>query len=744
MTQTFAAPLRAPADRGPPRMRFRVAAGPARVIHALLLATALVVFAWPIALPAGLFFGALGAAGGSVLAELLVARRYRLYAVALLALASPLAGMFATWVVTASPLVAGVLSPVVALETAEASRWASVALGSALLLRATALRYRAALALEGGVVVLAIATTVAAHRDGMIARPLQVSDWFWSQGIDPVLAFLGIGLFGGVVLAGVLVYGRSSKRTAVQLALVLLLGFVLALRLHGADADRPRKNPSGSQLDSNKDQRTGAKNGGGGSGGKNDSTSPPKDDPMPSGGEGTQNRPAAIVIFHKDVQPGGGVFYFRHAAFSQYNGVRLVETSRTDVDQDAVRAFSLARQEVPGTLRDAAFRTTVATDVALLTDHNRLFALTDAAEIAPMPNPEPARFRRAYHVVSSVVTESYQNLLGATAGDPAWSDDVWSYYTEVPRDPRYRKLASELKASLRAEYAADPMAQAMIVKKYLEENATYSFARNYEGSEDPTAAFLFSEDKRGYCVHLAHAATFLLRALGVPARVSAGYAVPAANLGGGSALLIKSGDAHAWAEIYLEEIGWVPIEVTPEKTDVKPQPFSEKDLQQLFGEMARKEGRTTRDAYSGPTIMDAIRAALQVVPKILLAAVALAYLTKLWRLTAPLFARRRQQPRVAYRAALDRLSAVGLMRSRGEPRERFARRVEAKAPTFRPLTELHVGAAFGSRLVGARLEAAEPRLGALAWKVGGEVRRAVPWWLYALGLINPVSWFWSR
>src|SRR5205085_546806 len=101
--------------------------------------------------------------------------------------------------------------------------------------------------------------------------------------------------------------------------------------------------------------------------------------------------------------------------------------------------------------------------------------------------------------------------------------------------------------------------------------------------------------------------------------------------------------AHAWAEIYLEDIGWVPIEVTPEKTDIKPSPFREKDLQQLFGEMARKEGRDNQQGYQGPALLDMIRAALKafldVLPKLLLAALGLAYLMKLYRLyIAPLFA----------------------------------------------------------------------------------------------------------
>lgn len=718
------------------------------LLHAALLATAVVIFAWPIALPSGLVAGAVGAILGVLLAERAIARRHRAPVVVALALGLFLVGHLLVGVFEGSTLVAGVLSPVTALHAAELARWGSAGLGAATALRAIAIRHRAALAIEGAVVALAVATTVAAHRDGMIARPLDVSDWFWTQGIDPVVAFLVIGLAGALLVGGVLVYGRSSKRTFAQLLLVLLIGAAFAARMHGTDTeDQQKRGATGGELESKNDQRTGAQGRGGeGKRSENEKREFGGDGlPNNGGGEGKQNRPAAVVVFHKDVAPATGVFYFRHAVFSQFNGNRLVESTRSDVDRDAVRDFPVARRDVPVVPPESDERTLVATDVALLTDHNRLFALTDPVELSPLANPEPARFRRAYHVVSSVMTGDYEALLGSAPGSPEWSDEVWEHYLELPSDARYVALAKELRAQLRADYAADPVAQALSVKQYLEANATYSFKRNYEGEGDPTAAFLFSDEKLGYCVHLSHAAVYLLRALGVPARVSAGYGVPAKNLGGGSSLLIKSGDAHAWAEIYLEGTGWVPVEVTPEKTDVEPQMFQEKDLQQLLGEMARKEGRRSRDAYQGPKIMDAIRAFLAVLPAILAALAAVAYAYKLWRLAAPRVAGAKRRPRVAYRAALDRLSAVGIARGRGEPRERFAKRAAALSPSFVPLTATHVGAALGSREVAEAVGSRQPPpLIELQSRVGREVRARVVWWRWALGLLNPVSWWWSR
>lgn len=718
-------------------MAGRASSPSTEIFHGLLLAAAFVVCAHTIALTPGLVAGSVGAVFGTLLAAWMVRRRYRTWVILASGVGIVAGGAFVTSLFLGSVSFAKAASPTLALQVGEVLRWGTLTWGVATALRAAAVRFRAALALEGSIVVLAVVTTIAAHRDGMIARPLEISDWFWRQGIDPVIAFLGVGLLGAVLLAGVLAYGRSKKRTIVQLMLVLLLGFFLASRIHGSDTDAVPKNAVGQKLEKEKDDKRG-----GGGDGEGNNQNDKKEDDLPQGGEQEKSKPSAIVVFHRDVRPSSGIFYFRHGAFSQFNGSRLIESTLAGVGEDARHDFPFETRPVPGVHNDGDGRTEVATDVALLTPHSRMFALTDATEVSPMPNPEPARFRRAYRVVSQVVTDDYESFIGMTPGSSDWNDELWEHYTEAPHDPRYHDLARTLQSDLRPDLKTDPLALAFVVKRYLETNTTYSFKNKYAGSDDPTADFLFSEEKKGYCVHLAHAEAYLVRALGIPARVSAGYAVPAENLAGGSALLIKSGDAHAWAEIYLDGIGWIPIEVTPEKTDVEPSPFQEKDLQQLLGEMARKEGRTERAAYNGPKLGELLEKVWAAVPYVVLALILIAYAIKLWRLLVPAVASEKNRARLAYRAALDRCSAAGHVRRRGEPPERFAQRIADVAPSLDPLTGVHVGTALGSR---APLAAGKGRSApSLSSDVGREVRQSTPWWRWLLGGLNPIAWWWSR
>lgn len=699
------------------------------------------VLAAELTLGSGVVAAATAAFLGGLLAERLSLARYRTLAVLGLGVLTIFVGVTLTGWLLGSEQLAIALGPTNAMALGEVVRWGALGLGGAVVLRTLALRFRAALAIEGSVAVLIVISTVAAHRDGMIARPLELSDWFWRQGIDPVLAFLAVGLGAALLFAGVLAYGRSARRTFVQLALVLLLGVFLVALIHEGPPDDELRSATGSALNKKKDgKRDGPSGAGKGGAGKGDSKDSPKDDDSlpPPPQQGGQSRPSAVVIFHRDVKPFGETFYFRHAAFSQFNGARLVESTVSGRDPDA-RYVRSGAQVVSGVHNRARLRALVATDVAILSAHSRTFALIDAVRIEAKANPEPARFRRAYRVVSMVPTATVglDSFLEGRSGEAYWSEALWQHYTEIPADERYHDLARRLQSGLRPEFKSDPMALALTVKRYLEENTIYSFKNRYEGT-DPTGLFLFSEDKRGYCVHLAHSAAYLLRALGVPTRVSAGYAVSAKNLGRGSALLIKEGDAHAWAEIYLEGEGWIPIEVTPEVTDIEPAPFEEADLQQLLGEMARKEGRFERAAAGPSQWVLWLKSALAHSPWALLLLLAAAYCIKSWRILRGVAGADDGAGRLQLRAAYDALSAAGWVRQVGESRERFALRVAQ--PQFQSLTRARAALVMGS----TQSPHAVGTLRGLLRSVQAHAKQSVAPWRYWLGVINPVSWMWSR
>jgi len=77
--------------------------------------------------------------------------------------------------------------------------------------------------------------------------------------------------------------------------------------------------------------------------------------------------------------------------------------------------------------------------------------------------------------------------------------------------------------------------------------------------------FFLGESRQGYCKHYAGASVLVLRKLGVPARYVSGYLVgdyEEDEENGNYTVTVRERNVHAWVEIYLEGIGWIPIEVT--------------------------------------------------------------------------------------------------------------------------------------------------------------------------------------
>jgi transglutaminase-like putative cysteine protease len=72
--------------------------------------------------------------------------------------------------------------------------------------------------------------------------------------------------------------------------------------------------------------------------------------------------------------------------------------------------------------------------------------------------------------------------------------------------------------------------------------------------------FLF-DHRRGFCEHFAASFVVLMRAADVPARVVTGYQGGERNPVDDT-WVIRQSDAHAWAEVWLEDRGWVRVDPT--------------------------------------------------------------------------------------------------------------------------------------------------------------------------------------
>lgn len=96
------------------------------------------------------------------------------------------------------------------------------------------------------------------------------------------------------------------------------------------------------------------------------------------------------------------------------------------------------------------------------------------------------------------------------------------------------------------------------------------------GSEGSDFVQHFLEvSKKGYSVHYASAAVLMYRYLGIPARYVEGYLITpkmVEHVEAGQQILVTGKSAHAWAEIYQDGVGWIPMEVTPPYLDVMERP----------------------------------------------------------------------------------------------------------------------------------------------------------------------------
>jgi len=121
-------------------------------------------------------------------------------------------------------------------------------------------------------------------------------------------------------------------------------------------------------------------------------------------------------------------------------------------------------------------------------------------------------------------------------------------------DPAVHQLAGEI--GRQASRDRDKIKRVMY---YLLTSHQYS-TTIYPGRGDPVSNFLLKK-KKGHCEYFASSAVILLRCMGIPARYVVGYYAHEHELDG--SIVVRQRDAHAWAEAWLDGVGWITVETTP-------------------------------------------------------------------------------------------------------------------------------------------------------------------------------------
>lgn len=157
---------------------------------------------------------------------------------------------------------------------------------------------------------------------------------------------------------------------------------------------------------------------------------------------------------------------------------------------------------------------------------------------------------------------SIADLEGASIAD---EPETNARYLQLPDKlpERVRELAHQITANQSTGYE-----KVKALESYLKNSADFRYsleeAEMVPDNRDYVDFFLF-DSKIGYCEHFSSSMVVLARSLGIPARWAKGFSegkVSQTHEDGTKSYRISNENAHAWAEIYFEGIGWVPFEPT--------------------------------------------------------------------------------------------------------------------------------------------------------------------------------------
>jgi hypothetical protein len=154
------------------------------------------------------------------------------------------------------------------------------------------------------------------------------------------------------------------------------------------------------------------------------------------------------------------------------------------------------------------------------------------------------------------------------------------YYTYMPQNEDYRRITELAKRVTKdAKTTVDKM---IAIRDYFTSKDEFGqplfrYSDNPGIPGLPSASklnyFLF-ENRKGYCAYFAGATLFMLRSLGIPSRIAAGFLTVDRSSKNPGWYWFYADQAHAWVQLYFPGYGWIDFDTTvpDQNTQQSPQP----------------------------------------------------------------------------------------------------------------------------------------------------------------------------
>lgn len=253
------------------------------------------------------------------------------------------------------------------------------------------------------------------------------------------------------------------------------------------------------------------------------------------------------TVFLRVKSDSEGYIYLRGSSFGEYTGSGWLAAEQPELGSSLDFAAYAARSS-GSTAHKVDIRYITASDTVFLP----YYSLSGSRSDTCSPYSGGSEYSAEYRGI-----ELDKASLPADIAEPEleYRGFAYDYYTRLPESTR------DSMRSIAAEAGIEPQSADVIsqVAEFIRSSGEYDL--NVDPYPDGDCAVYFlTQARRGYCVHFATAAAAMYRALGIPARVTEGFLFYADS---GRYTAVRGENAHAWVEVYMDGIGWIPVEVTP-------------------------------------------------------------------------------------------------------------------------------------------------------------------------------------